>query len=457
MDSNSANIRICCLFAIVIFSGSYSCRAHAQQGDATTQAMQARLDQLAAQLAAQQDRIKELEGRLDHVAASNTGTPQPGISTAPSENPLPSPPPSGETAPVLISPAPAPEPAEHEHTMSMPGGGPQLKIQGFADFNLGFGSDANSLIFPLVPIGTTAHNTFEIGEFDLFLSSRLSKKISFLSEVVIGADQTNYWGLDIERLQTTFKASRYFAISGGRYHTAIGYYNTTFHHGTWFQTATGRPFMYFFEDSGGPLPVHQVGITATGLVPHSGSLDLHWVAEVGNGRSSDPNGQPVQNFLSDKNHKAFNLAAYIKPHQLPGLQVGGSFYRDRMVPAGVPHVDQNIGSAYAVFTNSSWEFFNEVVLVNDHSDGATKSDNSPMMYTQLSHKYGKYRPYVRYQYLNVNASDPTLIFTGRYQGPSGGLRMDFTDYVALKVQYNRLDQRNVPAANGLDLQMAFAF
>jgi hypothetical protein len=149
--------------------------------------------------------------------------------------------------------------------MQLPGGGPVLKIRGFADFNLDFGSDANSLIFPLPP---PVHNTFEIGEFDLFLSSRLSKQVSFLSEVVIGADQTNYWGLDIERMEITYKPSHYLEISGDRYHTPIGYYNTAFHHGTWFQTATGRPFMYFFEDSGGILPVHSVGVTATGLVPY---------------------------------------------------------------------------------------------------------------------------------------------------------------------------------------------
>jgi len=35
--------------------------------------------------------------------------------------------------------------------------------------------------------------------------------------------------------------------------------------------------------------------------------------------------------------------------------------------------------------------------------------------------------------------------------------MDYTDYLALKVQYNRLDQRNLPAGNGVDLQMAYAF
>lgn len=434
-------------------------QAGSESSDSTS--AQARFDRLEALLAAQDARIRELERRLADAsglalpsdaasgAAPISKTAEPGATLAAAV--------AAVAAPPIAEPVTAqPGPMDHEHSMTLPGG-PKLKISGFADLNLGFGSDANPLIFPLVPAGTSAHNTFQIGEFDLFLSSKLAEHINFVGELVIGADQTNYWGLDIERLQVTYKPSRFFSISGGRYHTSIGYYNTAFHHGTWFQTATGRPFMYFFEDSGGILPVHEVGVTTFGQIPKTGALDLHWVAEVGNGRSSDSVGQPVQNFLSDKNHKAFNLAVYSKPLALPGLQFGGSYYRDRMVPPGLPDVTQNISSLYAVYINSSWESLNEFVWMNDRSDGATKSQNSPLSYSQISRKFGNYRPYFRYQYLNVNAHDPVSIYTGRYEGPSLGIRGDFTNFVTLKAQYNRLYQRGVPAANGLDLQMAFAF
>jgi hypothetical protein len=165
-----------------------------------------------------------------------------------------------------------------------------LNIRGFLDFNYGVGSAANALIYPLIVPQTTPptpiHNTFQFGEYDLFMSSRLSSTINFLSEVVLGSDASNFWGLDVERAQITYKPSEYFQISGGRMHTAIGFYNTTYHHGTWFQTATGRPFMYYFEDSGGILPVHMVGLEAAGLIPHTGKVNAHWIAEVGNGESS---------------------------------------------------------------------------------------------------------------------------------------------------------------------------
>jgi hypothetical protein len=405
-------------------------------------------DQLISQLKAHEERIKELEAELAEKTAP--AIPEPAASPGPTE-----------MAPAIAAAITAPAPAQtqeqgdaHDHMVQLPGGGPVLRIRGFADFNFGLGTDSNALIFPL---GAPTHTTFSFGEFDLFLSSKLSRQINFVSEVIIGSDETNVWGLDIERLQVTYKPSPYFEISGGRYHTSIGYYNTTFHHGTWFQTATGRPFMFFFEDSGGLLPVHGVGVTTTGLVPRTGRLNLHWIAEVSNGRSSDPSAQPAQNFLSDKNHKAFNVAAFVKPEWMPGLQVGGSYYRDRFVPAGMPDVNQSIGSFYAVYNNSNWESLNEIVLLTNHADGSARRFHSPMGYTQISRKFGVYRPYYRFQYVNVPDSDPINIFTGRYESHSVGLRMDFTDYIALKIQYNRLYQRIVKPENGLDMQMAFTF
>ncbi len=435
-------------------------------GEQTVVVSQKTIDDLRKELAAHEARIKELEDRL--AQQSNrptpdqvTPAPQPAAAQPPASAAGPQAPATAATpAPATSAPETPPESpspdmmASQGHTMDLPGGGPKLNIRGFFDFNFGIGRDANPLIFPLnAPI----HSTFQSGEFDLFITSKLSDTISFLSELVVGSDPTNEWGLDIERLQLTYRPSPYFEISAGRYHTSIGYYNTAFHHGTWFQTATGRPFMYFFEDSGGILPVHSVGVSATGLVPGTGTLALHWIAEVGNGRSSSPIGQPVQNFLSDKNHKDFNFATYIEPTRFPGLQIGGSYYRDRMVPVGIQPVEQRIASGYLVYITPHWEFMSEGVLLTNRIDGQTKLYNTPLTYGQISRKFGNYRPYFRYQYVDSPALDPVNIFTGRYAGPSIGLRMDFTEYAALKIQYNRLYQFNQKPWNGLDGQVAFTF
>jgi hypothetical protein len=47
-------------------------------------------------------------------------------------------------------------------------------------------------------------------------------------------------------------------------HTPLGYWNQYYHHGAWFQATATRPEMYLFEDDGGILPVHEIGIEASG-------------------------------------------------------------------------------------------------------------------------------------------------------------------------------------------------
>jgi len=357
------------------------------------------------------------------------------------------------------------------HSMAIPGG-PVMNIRGFFDFNFGVGSIANPLVFPIIDNGcgtcgnpvTPPHTTFQAGEFDLFITSKLADNLNFLSEVVLGPDDTNEFNVDIERYQLTYKVNRYFAAAAGRFHTAIGYYNTAYHHGTWFSTAEGRPIMYLFEDSGGILPVHMVGLSFTGAVPNTEKLGLHWTAEVGNGLSSNPFAtESVQNFYSDRNYKATNLATYVRPEFVSGLQIGGSWYHDGLNPAQaqsplpIAEVRQNIESAYIVYLTSQWEFLNEAVLLSNHVMGTPEPFRSPMAYTQFARKFGIYKPYFRYQYVRDNVNDPVNLLKGTYYGPSAGLRIDFSTYAAFKLQFNHLFESSQLPGNGLDAQVSFAF
>jgi hypothetical protein len=195
----------------------------------------------------------------------------------------------------------------------------------------------------------------------------------------------------------------------------------------------------------------------TGLIPQTGKLGLHWIAEVGNGRASNPFAEPVQGFYSDRNYKAFNFAGYIKPEWVQGLQIGGSYYHDRLAPTGFPEVSQNIASAYVVYLTPTWEFLNEAVLLTNQLSGTSLTYRSPMAYTQISRKFGIYRPYFRYQYVNDRVGDPVNILQGLFYGPSVGIRVDYSEYAAFKLQYNRLWTNNPLVANGLNAQIAFTF
>ncbi len=176
--------------------------------------------------------------------------------------------------------------------------GPRLRIRGFADV----GWTTSSLH------GTT--NSFSLGQFNLFVTSRLSDKLSVLAEAVMEADSgTNQLGIELERMLLLYNLNDYLNLSLGRYHNSIAFYNTAYHHSAWLQTTTNRPFLFAFEDGGGILPIHNVGVSATGRIP-SGVLGLHYVAEIGNGRSTRTalGNNPVQN-VADENHgKSFKTS-----------------------------------------------------------------------------------------------------------------------------------------------------
>src|SRR5580700_6075408 len=212
-------------------------------------------------------------------------------------------------------------------------------------------------------------NSFYIGTLDLLMTGALTDRVSILGEVLFTPKVDNSFGVDVERLLLQYKQNDYLSVGVGRYHTAIGYYNTAFHQGAWFQTAVDRPFMYAFDDQGGFLPLQEVGVTVSGQIP-SGSLGLNYVAEMGNGRAHLLGSDPAQNFRDTNNGKSFNLALYSRPRGIPGLQVGFSIYHDCLTFSDNDDHGELISTVHAVYTNSNYEFLNEGMLVR-HTKGIT--------------------------------------------------------------------------------------
>ena len=304
-------------------------------------------------------------------------------------------------------------------------------------------------------------NTFDIGTLDIFMTSRLSEKVSLLGEVLFIANSDNTIYADIERLLLQYRYNDYFAFTMGRYHTSIGYYNTAFHRGAWFETAIGRPFMYAF---GNEIPLQEVGVSTSGQIP-SGKLGLHYVAEVGNGRDHILDTEPAQNTQDHNNGKSFNVALFARPSAIPDLQVGFSIYHDYLTfPNNIDH-SELISTVYAVYVNSKYELLNEAMLVRHTTSltGAPGVFHTSAFYTQLSRAFGKYRPYFRYAYLNSSNDDPIYgnpedgEVVGRRNGPSVGVRYDFNEHAAAKLQYDRLAIGGLGSSNTLGIQFAFTF
>ncbi len=320
-----------------------------------------------------------------------------------------------------------------------------LRIRGFSDVTL-HGSNLK---------GDTT--SFSLGQVDLFVTSDVSEKLKFLSEIVFEAGRDNSFGVDVERLLLTYSFGDFLNVGVGRFHSAIGYYNTAYHHSTWLQTTTGRPFLFQFEDQGGILPIHNVGATASGRIP-SGALGLHYVAEVGNGRSSrSPLNEPVQNVLDENNRKSVNFAVFARPDAVRGLQAGLSIYRDLLAPQNSPRIGETIFAAHAVYVGLNLEWLNEALVLRHAPQGTSRVFDTPGFYTQFSKRFGSYRPYVRYQYVNASRSEPVFPDVGLRHGPSVGLRYDLSEFVALKLQYDYTARGRDQAIHALALQAGFTF
>ena len=390
-----------------------------------TQALLQRVDQLEA-------RLKDVEAALAKAQAANTGQTQPQAPAQPPATPAPE--------------NPSEPAAAHSEGESMDLNKTLLRIRGFGDVDLHGSNQKHS---------TTS---FALGQVNLFITSDLSDKFKVLSEVVFEAGQDNVFGVDIERFLLTYSFNDYFNLAVGRYHTSIGYYNTAYHHSTWLQTATGRPFLYLFEDQGGILPIHNVGANLYGKIP-SGPLGLHYIVEVGNGRATDsPQSEPVQNVLDENNHKATNFAVFARPERVPGLETGFSAYRDLLTPQNSPKVEETILASYFVYNRRNIQWLNEALLVREDIQGTTRVYNIPGFYTQFSRRFSSLTPYFRYQYINAPLNGPVFYTNvGLQYGPSVGIRYDMSDFVAWKLQYDHSALKSGQSFDTLALQASYTF
>lgn len=386
-------------------------------------------------------RVEELEARIRQLEADkakNTGQPE-------AEKAKTTEPPAAAAASTVAAHSDSPE--KHDQASQHDGpatGAPRMQIQGYADVSFHASNEK----------GKTS--SFAVGQLDLFITSQLSDKFSVLGELILEARSNNRFEFELHRLLLRYTPNDYFNLGVGRYHTAIGYYNTAYHHGQWFQTAANRPFIFAFEGQGGILPIHNVGLTATGRIP-SGGVGLRYIAEVGNGRASRSLlAVPVQTAVDENNGKSFNLGLLSRPDRLPGLQMGLSVYRDKLAPDGLPRVGQTISVAHVVYRNSNYEWLNEAIDIRHNVDGG-RVFHTPAFYTQFARRIGEAWPYFRYQYTNAPDDDPVFQNVGRRNGPSVGLRYNISEFAALKIQYDRTERRRLRSLDELVLQLGFTF
>lgn len=308
---------------------------------------------------------------------------------------------------------------------------------------------------------------FTTGSFDMYLAPQFGDRVRALFEALIEFDESGEPGIDLERAQIGYAFRDELTLWGGRFHTPYGYYNTAFHHGQLMQTSIRKPKFLDFEDKGGFLPAHTVGVWATGRVS-LGESKFVYDAYMGNSPSIGANTLDMNN-LGSRNHNAstgFNLG-YLG---LSGsLKVGGHYYRARVADDSDPVNVTKLSflGPYAVYDDGVWEAIYEYYGFNNdnvesNTGASTGSHRSRAWFAQVGRRFGPWMPYARYEKASLDLADNyfALLASGRsYTRSLGGLRYDVNPRAAFTVELNhtKQDDPSVPNYNEFRFQYAIGF
>jgi hypothetical protein len=298
--------------------------------------------------------------------------------------------------------------------------------------------------------GSRDSSGFKLGQLGLFATSDLGNGFSFLGETVFEFDDNDFV-VDIERLSVSYSLHPWLRLTVGKHHNPIGYWNAAYHHGTVLQPTIDRPVMFRFEDEGGVLPIHSIGLMASGR--DISTLHLGYDVLLSNGLGSNPHGD---------NNGAKAVTVRLSTQATSELLLGVSGYADR-VSAGVvgPGGDTlaeplrlGMGGAYAVYNGKRAEARAEFQRMRVRT-ARVGARNANLGYAYAGFRAGNLVPYVLYDGRDVGAGNPWLTVPAQH-GFLGGLRYDAAATVAFKGEYGFIRELG-STKRGLGLQVAVGF
>ena len=292
--------------------------------------------------------------------------------------------------------------------------------------------------------------SFALGEQDLFITSELSDRFSFLGESVFkySASSPTMFDVSIERIVIKYNIKGNHNILVGKLHTPINYWNDTYHHGRVFFPTIFRPDL--FADHF--IPIHTTGISIQG---HDlGKLKFGYDLMLGNGIGA---GEVSDNDAA----KSLTAAVYIKPAD--HLRIGVSFYSDK-ISKGAPDthsgknilddINQQLYTFSLAYFSRRFEFLGEAMAGIDKTD-STGTKQSIASYAYTGVRFGRYVPYVRADYSTVPEGE--LFFDHDTKTTATiGLRYEINYLTVIKLEYGHTEN-DAGKTDGITAQIAIGF
>lgn len=383
--------------------------------DATIAQMQRELDESLLAIKALTERVRELEAREAVTAAS-------------------------PAAPAPAARAPAAEAQRLEATeqrvtqlekadASRKSADSGLPLHGFADVGAGTHNPINPAL-----------KGFYVGNLDFYVAPRLGDRSRALFELNTEVGSNGTVDIDLERAQIGYQFSDETTLWLGRFHTPYGYINTALHHGSWVNNSLRRPRFLQFEDNGGIMPAHTVGLWASGA-QHVGTGKLLYDLYGGNSQQIVDGGLDMRNAGSPQfNLMAGGRMAYqFNSGALEGLTLGLHALTARIsadLPVSTTRL--RVYGGYADYDTDQWENIAEVyVFSNEDLAGGSGTHRSNAGFVQFGYRVPWGVPYARFERTVLDQSDSyfaALNGGGSYSRAVLGLRLDVDLRSALKLE-----------------------
>lgn len=295
---------------------------------------------------------------------------------------------------------------------------------------------------------------FNLGQYDLFITSRLTERWSFLGETVFEFDpDINDFHVDVERVVIGYTINNHFRVDAGKHHNPLGYWNTAYHHGAVMQPTIDRPPLVAFEDDGGPLPIHTTGVMASGrdLGPAHLGVDVL----LGNGIGATADGD---------NNNAKSVTVAVSSQVTSQIQVGVNGYLDHLAAgtqglgllALAEPMRQSIVGGYAALMGSALEGIAEYQHIANAPSGLSTTSNDGF-FVYGGYRVGRWVTYARYDQFDVAAADPYYFGMPSYKGGLVGGRWDFSAMTTGKLELRRNEPTGSKKVNELAAQIAIGF
>jgi len=251
---------------------------------------------------------------------------------------------------------------------------------------------------------------FNIGTFELYLTPQFGSRVKSLFELAFEFDQEGHAELELERLQLGYALSDAVTVWGGRFHTPFGLWNTSFHHGANLQTSIFRPRFIDFEDKGGIVPAHSVGVWVTGKTA-LGPGKITYDGYLTNGPRVRDRTLDFNAFTDDNHGKmlGFNLG-YQPSGPLNGLTLGlhgfGSSVDAYSTNSSVlSRTRLRAAGGYFGYDASEWEIIAEYYRFANTDEGTGIRHSSSAWFAQIGKTFGSLTPFARYEQTSLDPAD----------------------------------------------------